>query len=203
MHPELPIVYAGERYTRVFGPGKALNGAITSLRVGGDGRLAVLDRQPSGGQPMQRASDRAVCVRRHSAKHCVMAYPVAADGRVESATGIVQHHGRGVNPSTWQAPYPHSVFPDRSGARVACDMGLDRIQLYDLDLETGRSQPAAPHPYAQLELGAGPRHLAVHPYGDVVYTVNELSSTMAAFAYDAESRRAAHPGDALHQARGY
>jgi 6-phosphogluconolactonase len=189
VHPEHAVVYTGERYTTVFGPGEALNGAITSLRVGGDGRLSVLDRQPTGGpayvniHPTGRYVFAAI-----PRSYCVMAYPVAADGRVEPATGIVQHQGRGVNPSTWQAPYPHSVFPDRSGQRVlACDMGLDRIMLHDLDLETGRLQPAAPHPYAQLSSGAGPRHLAVHPDGDFVYTVNELSSTMSAFAYDAES----------------
>ncbi len=189
VHPEQAVIYTGERYTSVFGPGEALNGAITSLRVGADGRLSVLDRQPSGGPAYVNIHPTGryvfVAIPR---SYCIMAYPVAADGRVEPASGIVQHHGRGVNPSTWQAPYPHSVFPDRLGKRVlACDMGLDRIMLHDFDMETGRLQPATPHAFAQLSSGAGPRHLAVHPNGEFVYTVNELSSTMSAFAYDADS----------------
>jgi 6-phosphogluconolactonase len=188
IHPELPVLYAGERQTTVFGPGEALAGSITSFTIAADGRLSLLNRQPSGGaahvsvHPTGRYVFAAV-----PRSHCVMAFPVETDGRVAPASGIVQHQGRGVNPSTWEAPFPHSVFPDISGTRVlACDMGLDRVMLYDFYSETGRLQPST-HPFAQLSSGAGPRHLSLHPSNRFVYTVNELSSTISAFAYDAES----------------
>src|SRR5262245_31530312 len=49
IHPTKPVLYAGERQTNVFGPGEALAGTLTSFTIGADGRLTLLDRQPSGG----------------------------------------------------------------------------------------------------------------------------------------------------------
>src|SRR6185436_19813820 len=96
-------------------------------------------------------------------------------------------HGRGVNTITMERPFPHSVRPDGPGKRVlTCDMGLDRIIVSDFDQQTGRLTPS-PHPYIQLNSGAGPRHIAVHPSNRFVYTVNELDSSVTDFAYDAES----------------
>lgn len=37
-----------------------------------------------------------------------------------------------------------------------------------------------------MRAGAGPRHLAFSPDGGTLYAVNELDSTLAVFAYDAE-----------------
>ena len=99
----------------------------------------------------------------------------------------MQHVGRGVNKITLERSFPHCVVPDVLGMRVmACDMGLDRLMVYDFSADDGRLF-ASPHPYAQLSSGAGPRHVAVHPNNQFVYTVNELDSTVSAFRYDAES----------------
>jgi 6-phosphogluconolactonase len=162
---------------------------MTSFAIDLDGQVHLLDRQRCGG---------AVHVTVHPGgqhvfaaiprSYCVMAFPLGPDGRVGPPSGIVQHQGWGVNPSTWHAPFPHSVYCDASGKRaLACDMGLDRIMLHDFDSDTGRLQPSSPHAFTQLSSGAGPRHLAIHPNGKVVYTVNELSSTISGFSYDSES----------------
>src|SRR3712207_8276259 len=44
-----------------------------------------------------------------------------------------------------------------------------------------RSDP----PFATTAKGAGPRHLAFHPSGELAYVINELDSTVTAFRYDA------------------
>ena len=121
------------------------------------------------------------------APHCLSVHPLGEDGRVEPVSTLVQLHGRGVNTITLERPFPHSIRPDASGKRVlACDMGLDRVMVYDLDEQTGRLEPS-PHPFAQLSSGSGPRHLAIHANNRWVYTVNELDSTVSAFNYDADS----------------
>jgi 6-phosphogluconolactonase len=54
--------------------------------------------------------------------------------------------------------------------------------VYRFDAEQGALTPhgsAAPPP------GSGPRHLAFHPSGRFVYVINELTSTVTAFAWDA------------------
>jgi 6-phosphogluconolactonase len=45
-------------------------------------------------------------------------------------------------------------------------------------------KPAAT-PFATVPPGSGPRHFAFHPSGKFAYVINELTSTMTAFAYDA------------------
>jgi len=41
-------------------------------------------------------------------------------------------------------------------------------------------------PGAQVTPGAGPRHFAFHPTGKFGYVINELNSTVTAFAYNAD-----------------
>jgi 6-phosphogluconolactonase len=69
---------------------------------------------------------------------------------------------------------------------LAADLGLDKILIYRLDLEAGKLTPNPEQPWARVKAGAGPRHLAFHPNGRFVYVINELDSTMTAFAYDGD-----------------
>jgi 6-phosphogluconolactonase len=65
------------------------------------------------------------------------------------------------------------------------DLGLDELLVYRFDAKKGTLAPNNP-PYAKLDPGAGPRHLAFHPNGKYAYVVNELQSTITAFDYDAQ-----------------
>jgi 6-phosphogluconolactonase len=67
----------------------------------------------------------------------------------------------------------------------ATDLGIDRVLAYTLDA-TGQLIPA-PNAGASAEPGSGPRHFAFAPDGETMYVINELTSTLTAFAYDAES----------------
>ncbi len=188
-HPTLPLLYAGERETTTWGPIETIAGAITTLRIGPDGTLDAFGREPAGGgatyvsvHPSGRFLFTAM-----PGPRTVSVFPIAEDGTVGPPSDIAQHHGSGVNTITSYQPFPHSVRPDATGARVmSCDMGLDRVMVYDLDAVSGRLRPS-PHPFAQLSSGAGPRHLWIHPTNRFVYTVNEMDSTVSAFSYDAES----------------
>jgi 6-phosphogluconolactonase len=189
LHPTLPVLYAGERETTTWGPIEAMAGAMTSLTIGADGNLTVLGRQPApgGATYVSIHPSGSHLFTAMPAPGCVTVFPVEADGRVGPPTAIVQHQGRGVNTITLERPFPHSVRPDMLGKRaLACDLGLDRIMVYDFEEQTGRLAPS-PHPYVQLNSGAGPRHIAVHPSNRFVYTVNEIDSTVTGFAYDVES----------------
>ena len=75
------------------------------------------------------------------------------------------------------------ILPDRNGRFVLVnDLSLDSTYVYELDPNNGRlnrwqDMKAAP--------GAGPRHLAYHPNGRLVFVINELNNTMSSFAWDA------------------
>jgi 6-phosphogluconolactonase len=189
-HPRLPLLYAAERETTTWGPVETIAGSISTLAIADDGTLELRGRIPASGgatyislHPGGRFMFAAM-----PGPRSVAVFPIDELGRVGPPTDIVQHQGGGgVNTITSGYAFPHSVRPDISGARVlACDMGLDRIFVYDLDGGSGRLSPST-HPFAQLSSGAGPRHLWVHPSNRFVYTVNEIDSTVSAFAYDPES----------------
>jgi len=115
----------------------------------------------------------------------VAVFPVQADGHIGESSAFVQHAGSSVNRERQEGPHAHWIetTPDNRFA-IAVDLGLDELLIYRFDSKNGSLTPNHP-PYAKLDPGAGPRHLAFHPNGKFVYVVNELQSSITAFAYDA------------------
>ena len=64
------------------------------------------------------------------------------------------------------------------------DLGLDKIMIYQLDSTNGRLTPHD-ESWVKVRAGAGPRHFTFHPNSRYAYAINELGSTLTAFAYDA------------------
>ena len=109
--------------------------------------------------------------------------PVLTDGRLGTTADIQQHQGASVL-SVQDRPRAHSVFLDRANRYAGvCDLGLDRIIMYKLDIPAKR---LIPHNEVQIAPGSGPRHFAFHPSYAFGYVINELSSTITAFSYDEE-----------------
>ena len=109
--------------------------------------------------------------------------PLAPDGSLEAATDVVQHHGSSVQ-QRQKIPHAHSVTLDPTNRYAfAADLGLDKIMTYQLDLVAGKLVPHD-EPWVSLHPGAGPRHFAFHPSLEQAYVINELDSTLTAFAYD-------------------
>lgn len=117
----------------------------------------------------------------------VAVLPVADDGQLQPATCTIQHEGSSVDPERQEGPHVHSVVLDPTGRLAfAADLGTDKVMAYALDAGAGSLTPADP-PFAQVQSGAGPRHLAFHPNRRFAYLANELDNTFSVFAYD-ESR---------------
>ncbi|MGH9470079.1 MAG: lactonase family protein [Terriglobia bacterium] len=82
------------------------------------------------------------------------------------------------------APHAHCILPDPSGQFVlSTDLGMDRIFVWEFDAQAGRLSPASPA-YVSLPPGDGPRHLAFHPNGRWLYSIQEEGSTLVLFHYD-------------------
>ncbi|HEU5314587.1 MAG TPA: lactonase family protein [Chloroflexota bacterium] len=114
-------------------------------------------------------------------------HPILAPGEVGESSCIVQHEGDPgpAQPDQSQAR-PHQVPLDPAGRwAVVNDLGLDRVYVYRADAQGKRLVPNDP-PYVQGAPGRGPRHGAFHPSGRWYYVINELDSTMTAFAWDGE-----------------
>jgi 6-phosphogluconolactonase len=116
-------------------------------------------------------------------------YPVEADGRLGEAACVVRHQGSSANPRRQEGPHAHSITVDAANRFVfVADLGIDRVMIYGFNATTGALTPAAV-PYVEVHAGAGPRHFVFHPSQRFAYLINELDSTLIAFAYDAETGR--------------
>ena len=163
-------------------------GSVSAFRIDrGRGTLTPINRQASaGGGPAHLEVDKAgknVLVANYGGGS-VAVLPIAADGSLKPASSTVQHTGSSVDPDRQKGPHAHSINVDPSNhfAYVA-DLGLDKILIYRFDADRGTLTASNP-PFASVDPGAGPRHVAIHPNGRFVYVINEMKCTVTAFTRD-------------------
>ena len=86
-------------------------------------------------------------------------------------------------------PNAHSIFPDTANRHVLVPtLGNDRVNQFTFDAATGTLAPAV-SPAVEVKPKAGPRHLAVHPGGKLVYVLGELDGAVYVFDYDTATGR--------------
>ncbi len=186
VHPNRRCLYAvGEIGTFRGQP----TGAVSAFKIDpGTGKLTLLNQQPSGGAgPCHVSVDRAgACVLvANYGSGSVAALPIRPDGSLAEPATVIQHRGSSVNPQRQAGPHAHFILPDPANRFVAaCDLGLDQVLIYKFDPAKASLTPNAPA-FASVPPGAGPRHLAFSPDGKFAWVVNEMASSVSAFAYDA------------------
>lgn len=80
-----------------------------------------------------------------------------------------------------EASHTHSVsISDDNKHAYICDLGLDKIWIYDFDENTGKLTQNK-QKSVSLEKGAGPRHFTFSEEGKFAYSINELNSTISTF----------------------
>lgn len=127
--------------------------------------------------------------------------PILADGTLGNATDIQVDSGqigptRAVHAATGSFAFSghdrthaHMISTDPSGRFVLhVDLGLDRIFLWKLDLNTGKLSPAE-QPSVALPPGDGPRHFHFHPNGKWFYSIQEEGSTVVVYDWDSATGR--------------
>ena len=188
LDPKRRLLFAVNEVSRFDGKP---TGAVSAFAIDRTtGTLAPINQQPSmGTSPCHLVLDRAgrYLLVANYGSGSVSVLPVAPDGRLGAATDVVQHAGRSVNPERQQGPHAHCVTIDRANRFVfVCDLGLDKVLAYRFDAQRGKLTPHDP-PSVQAKPGAGPRHMAFRPDYRFAYVVNELSSTVTAFRYEADA----------------
>ncbi len=168
-------------------------GSVTSYAIDRTtGKLRKISETSSAGAaPCHLLLDRTgrnLLVANYSAGNVAL-IRVDADGRLGAPQSVQQHRGQSVNPARQKGPHAHAVTLDPAERFLfVCDLGIDRVMVYRFDVEKGTLIPNDPA-FAPLKPGAGPRHMVFRPDGRFAYVVNELDSTVTAFAYDATQGR--------------
>ena len=111
----------------------------------------------------------------------VVVFGIRADGGLTPPVASVQQHGTGPDASRQERSHAHSVTQLISGnLAVVADLGADTLTTYRLKADGAMEELAV----SKTAPGAGPRHVALHPNGTLIFLMNELDSTVASFRLD-------------------
>jgi 6-phosphogluconolactonase len=184
-HPSYHTLYAVNEITEYQGkPG----GSVSAFAVDPqNGSLTYLNEQASGGSlPCYLMLDKGgkFLFFANYGNGTLGVLPVEKDGSLGELCNFIQHHGAGPNAERQEHPHAHSITLDPVNRyALACDLGIDKIIVYRLDLDKGKLHH---HAQTHIKPGSGPRHLDFHPNGRWIYLINELSSTLNSYEYDGE-----------------
>jgi len=186
VHPSGKYLYAVNEIDH-FGGQKS--GALSSFAIDSkSGKLTLLNQASTqGAGPCYISLDKTgkfVLVANYDGGS-IAVFPIREDGGLAAASAFVLHSGSSVDKERQEGPHAHWIgtSPDNRFA-LAADLGLDEILVYRFNSAKGTLAPDTP-PFAKLNPGAGPRHLAFHPNGKFAYVLTEMGSSVTAFAYKA------------------
>ncbi|MFK0198210.1 lactonase family protein [Streptomyces lavendulae] len=115
----------------------------------------------------------------------VSSLPLTGDGGLHGPASVLTHRGSGPDTGRQEGPHAHQVLPDPTGRWVlSVDLGTDSVRVCVLDPATGELRV---HAEVVLRAGTGPRHLAFHPSGEVVYVLHELEPQLTVCRWNAGS----------------
>ncbi len=181
-HPNGKFLYAA--YSEGTLENNVHKGSVVSFKINpATGFLTKLNELSSEGQgPAHISVDpqgRFAYVSNYGAGNLAV-YSLNKDGSFGNVADVKQFEGSSVHPSRQKASHVHSIIPSPDGNFIyVSDLGTDKIMIYKVE-KSGKLFPAA-MPYASSTPGAGPRHFTFHPGGNLAFSVEELSSTVAAF----------------------
>lgn len=162
------------------------NAKVTAYAITPSG-LRKLNEQPSlgSGTTFISAKNNGVFVANYSGS--ITSFHTGADGSLSKPVSHYRFEGSGPNHERQEHSHAHSALPSPDGRFLLVnDLGLDRIVIYRLDASTSELSPNNP-PYFSARPGVGPRHLAWHPNGKWLYSVNELDSTVDLLEWDSSA----------------
>jgi len=185
IHPSKRFLYAVSEIVEFDG---RKTGAVAAFEINeSDGALRLVNRKSSGGAGPCHVSLDANGKYAFAANYTggsAACLPILADGFLGDPISVVQHEGSSANPRRQTAAHAHSINLDPTGSfALVADLGMDKTVIYRF--ADGKLRPNEP-PFATAEPGAGPRHLAFHPNGKIVYVINELSCTIDVFSFNSE-----------------
>ena len=99
------------------------------------------------------------------------------DGELSSLLDVQTHGGSRIHIDQ-RVPYVHSAWFEPHDNNIICiDKGTNELWFLQLDTSLQKLIPSDPQTL-EMNSGAGPRHLVIHPNGHWIYVLNELNNTV-------------------------
>src|SRR6185312_913756 len=123
----------------------------------------------------------------------IATYRIRADGSLSEPVERINFKDarfgrRGPVAARQDVPHPHSVHLSRDNRFLLVnDLGSDAISVFAVDRAAARLGP--PSVFHSERPGCGPRHIAFHPNGRWIYSINEIDSTIDQFLWTTTSSR--------------
>jgi 6-phosphogluconolactonase len=159
------------------GDAMARYGSVVAYKITKGGKLLKINEMPSyGAAPCHISTDKAgkfVFVANYSTG-TIASYGIEKNGGLTDSLCVIKDAGT--------APLAHQIFesPDASSVFVV-DKGADKIFQYSKAVDGKLSYKNS----VSTATGAGPRHLDFTPNRQFGYVINEVNSTITAFAFNA------------------
>jgi 6-phosphogluconolactonase len=187
LSPDRRTLYSVNEITNYGG---ANDGSVSAYSVdSATGMLTLKNVVSSGGAgPVNIKTDqtgKAAFVADYNGG-ALASYRVLADGSLSAPVSHFQFTGHSVDPRRQTGPHTHcvTVSPDNRYV-LANDLGLDRIMVFRINVDTAELTPNDPPFYTTLP-GSGPRSLAFHPNRRWAYSLSEMATMIEAMSWDTE-----------------
>ncbi len=168
--------------------GGAQPGGISAFAVGQDGSLSFINKTITGGDhpcyvAVHPGGKWAVAGNYSGGNFSVL--PLAENGAVQPLSHLVQHSGTGPNRDRQEKPHVHMTKFTQNGKHLLVpDLGTDKLNVYEFSVTDSVAIKPAPAPFVKAAAGSGPRHVELHPNGKYAYLIEELTGTIAVYAFD-------------------
>ncbi|GHU66771.1 6-phosphogluconolactonase [Bacteroidia bacterium] len=179
VNPSYLVVSPDEQF--VYSVNETSDGAVSAFRFDKPAAtLTLLNSQPTeGADPcfININKEKTFIVTANYNGGSISVFPLNEDGSIRPITQLINMN------TDKKVSHMHTVAfsPDEKGL-LATDLGKDKIYKFNI-------QPNASETFliedeektTDLESGSGPRHLAFHPNGKYLYSINELAGTVTVF----------------------
>lgn len=156
-------------------------GMVASFRAEGD-HLTLLSRQYTGGRDachLTLSPDEKFLYAANYSSGSISVFPVC-DDRLGECIQLLKHHGSGPNAERQETAHTHQcVFRPGTNELFVCDLGIDKVIVYNQDRQRGKLSFADEIP---MPPGMGPRHL-VFSDENSFYVTGELDNYVRRFVY--------------------
>ncbi len=174
--------------SKVYAVNETKDGGVSSFRWNeSHEKLILIDQQKSQGDypcHTELNEDETLFTIANYGTGNVLAYQIDEAGSIAQNPIVKQHTGKGTIPGRQDGPHAHFTKFSKNGKYLyAIDLGIDQVIKYPVSgTEIGDGSTAF-----HLDPADGPRHLIFHPNKDLVFVVNEQSSSVTSAKVDPES----------------
>ena len=197
IHPSRQFLYAANEVDSFHGNSGSVSAFAILPQTGALRPLNTVSSQGAGPAHLSLDASGSFIFVANYAAGSIAVLPILPNGSLGSAVDIHRDsaslgstQATNAPPGSFaisghDAPHAHMIAADPQNRFVlATDLGQDRIYTYRFDRATGKLTPSE-RSFIALPSGDGPRHFVFHPNGHWLYSIQEESSTIVFFFYNA------------------